>query len=247
MTDSTRASTTQGGGAANAPKGSADTARVLELGRGLASAWAGRLLADGGADVLKVEPPEGDALRRAGPFVGAPHPDRSGLFIATHVNKRATVIDLSTPEGHSQLRAWLAWAEIVIIDHAPDDARALGLDPATVREAHPDLVVLSITPFGVFGPRADWQATELTLAHGGGWANLCPNAHTDPDLPPLKVFGEQSAHLSATCGALVALATWRASRVSGVGESIDLSAQAYLASVLEAAVPLLGYKEFISR
>jgi len=223
------------------------TARVLELGRGLATSWAGRLLADQGADVLKVEPPEGDGLRRRGPFAGEPHPEGSGLFLATNLNKRGAVLDLQTDDGLANLQRLLEWAEIVLLDHAPDEASALGLDPHTLRDRHPDLVALSITPFGISGPRARWQATELAIVHGGGWANLCPNTHSDPSLPPLKVFGEQSAFLAGTCGAVTALATWREARRSGAGEFIDLSAQAYIASVLEAAIPLLGYKEFVAR
>ncbi|MGA1372311.1 MAG: CaiB/BaiF CoA transferase family protein [Pseudomonadales bacterium] len=221
--------------------------RVLELGTGIAVAWAGRLLADGGADVIALEPPGGHPLRHAGPFRDGADADASGLFIATHVNKRARVVDLESSEGREALATLLGWAEILIIDLAPAQATALAIDAESLRSTHPDLVVLSLTPFGVTGPRAHWQATELTVLHGGGWANLCPNAHTDPDLPPLKVFGEQSAFLSGTCGALVALATWRSARASGVGEFIDLSAQAYIASVLEASMPLLGYKEFVSR
>jgi benzylsuccinate CoA-transferase BbsE subunit len=222
-------------------------ARVLELGRGMATTWAGRLLADQGADVLKVEPPEGDALRHRGSSGGGADPERSGLFLAGNLNKRGLTLDLATEAGRARLARLLDWAEIVLLDHTPEEAAALGLDPESLRARHPDLVALSITPFGVRGPRAHWQATELAIVHGGGWANLCPNTHTDPRLAPLKVFGEQSAFLSGTCGAMAALATWREARGSGIGDFIDLSQQAYIASVLEAAMPLLGYKEFVSR
>jgi crotonobetainyl-CoA:carnitine CoA-transferase CaiB-like acyl-CoA transferase len=227
--------------------GGGASARVLELGRGLATAWAGRLLADGGAEVLKVEPPDGDALRHRGPYAGEPGPDRSALFVAANVNKRNTVLDVASAAGRARLEHLLGWAEIVILDHAPDEAQTLELDGRSLAARHPELVALSITPFGIAGPRARWQATELILANAGGWANLCPNTHTDPALPPLKVYGEQSAFLSGTCGALVALAAWRESRRSGIGEFIDFSTQAYVASVLEGAIPALGYKEFIVR
>jgi crotonobetainyl-CoA:carnitine CoA-transferase CaiB-like acyl-CoA transferase len=222
-------------------------ARVLELGRGLATTWAGRLLADGGADVLKVEPPDGDALRHRGPFADEPGPDRSALFVAANLNKRNAVLDVSIPAVRARLERLLEWAEVVLLDHTPDEARDLWLDGESLATRHPDLVALSITPFGVVGPRAHWQATELTVVNGGGWTNLCPNTHTDPTLPPLKAFGEQSAFLAGTCGATVALAAWREARRSGIGEFIDFSTQAYIASVLEGAIPALGYKEFIAR
>ena len=147
--------------------------RVLELGTGIAVAWAGRLLADGGADVITLEPPGGHPLRHAGPFQDGADPDASGLFIATHVNKRARVVDLESLAGREALATLLGWAEILIIDLAPEQATALALDAAELRSTYPDLVVLSLTPFGVTGPRAHWQATELTVLHGGGWANLC--------------------------------------------------------------------------
>ncbi len=229
------------GAAARAP------ARVLELGRGVATAWAGRLLADHGADVLKVEPPAGDALRHRGPSVDAAGAVRSGLFIAVNVNKRGMSLDIACTAGRARLEKLLDWAEIVILDHAPDEANALGLDPDTLTTRYPGLVALSITPFGVRGPRAHYQATELAVVHGGGWANQCPNTHTDPDLPPLKPFGEQCAFMSGTCAAMTALATWREARRSGMGEFIDLAQQAYVASVLEAAIPALGYRELVAR
>jgi crotonobetainyl-CoA:carnitine CoA-transferase CaiB-like acyl-CoA transferase len=230
----------------NARSGAAP-ARVLELGRGMATTWAGRLLADHGADVLKVEPPDGDALRRQSPFAGPPDDRCGGIFLAANVGKRGATLDIAAPTAQARLERLLAWAEIVLLDHAPDEAQRLGLDPDTLAAQHPDLVAVSITPFGVRGPRAHWQATELAIAHGGGWANLCPNTHTDPALPPLKAFGEQCAFLAGTCGAMAGLAHWREARQSGIGEFVDLSAQAYVASVLEAAIPLLGYKEFVAR
>lgn len=209
--------------------------RVLEIGDGLGVAWAGRLLADAGAQVLRLESATTDTLRRR------------GLAAAVHINKGSVSGDITTPEGRRRLERLLAWAEVLLLDLSPDAAARTGLDSQTLTASHPSLVVVSITPFGVRGPRAGYQATELAVLHGGGWANVCPSTHLDPDLPPLKVFGEQSSYLAGTNAAMVALATWREARRSGVGDFIDLSRQAYIASVLEAGMPALGYRELVAR
>ena len=108
-------------------------------------------------------------------------------------------------------------------------------------------MTLSITPFGNTGPYRDFVAEDITIANAGGWANLCPRTHTDPSLPPLKVFGNQAAMMAGIAGATAALATFRDARRSGVGDYIDLSAQAYIASGLEGAIPGYTYQGVVRR
>ena len=207
----------------------------------MASAYAARLMGDAGADVVKVEPPAGDAARRRGPFPGGvPDPERSGMFLALNLNKRGITLDPSTDrDGLDRL---LAWADVLVHDLRASAAGALGLDAQALRAAFPELVTLAITPFGQRGPYAEYAAEELTVANAGGWANLCPATSTDPSLPPLKVFGDQCALMSGIVGAMTALAAARETRRSGVGEYIDLSEQAYVASVLEGGLPILVYR-----
>ena len=220
-----------------------DSPRVLELGRGVATAWAARLLADAGADVVKVEPPEGDPARALGPIPSAtPNLDQSGLFVALNVNKRSVTMNIETPDERAQLDALLAWADIVVLDFAPKHATRLGLNGDALRSRFPRLVIASITPFGSEGPRADYHATELTMAHAGGWASLCPATSADPELEPLKVYGHQCALMTGIAGAMTALAVYREARSSGVGEYIDLAEQAYVACVVESGIPVVGYR-----
>ena len=220
--------------------------RVVELGGGFAAAYAAKLLGDHGADVVKVEPPEGDPTRRRGPFPdGVEDPEKSGAFLALNVNKRGVVVDPSTDAGRGELARLTAWADILVHNLPHDRAAELGVDPATLEAGHPGLVVLSITPFGITGPYRDYQATELIVANAGGWTNLCPGTHPEPESAPLKVFGHQCALMAGTAGALVALATAREARRSGVGEHIDLSEQEYVASVLEGGVPLYSYRNAV--
>ena len=214
--------------------------RVLEIGGGQASAYAAKLLGDHGADVVKVEPPTGDPVRQLGPFRDRPDPNVAGLFLALNQNKRAITLDFeSAPES---LAVWLQWADIVVHGYGPAHSQRLSLDSASMRRDHPGAVVLAISPFGSTGAYADYQATELTLINAGGWANVCPATHEDPNLPPLKVYGDQCQLMAAISGAAVALATWQQTARTGIGEFIDFSVQSYVASVLEAALPALSYR-----
>jgi crotonobetainyl-CoA:carnitine CoA-transferase CaiB-like acyl-CoA transferase len=216
---------------------------VLELGSGVASSYAAKLLGDTGAEVIKVESPDGDFVRQRGPFPNGQSEQASGgLFLAINQNKRSICLDFASSGGLDDLANLLVWADIVVHGLSRKQAIELDLDPASVDKNHPSLVVLSLTPFGITGPYADFQATELILSNAGGWANLCPATHTDPDLPPLKVFGDQCALMSAVAGATAALAFMQDRSSSQVGEYIDFSIQEYVASVLEVAVPAYSYK-----
>ncbi|MEM7278323.1 MAG: CoA transferase [Pseudomonadota bacterium] len=211
---------------------------VLELGGGVAASYAAKLLADQGADVIKVEDPAGDRTRHRGPYPDdTPHPEKSGLFLPLNVQKRSVVTE--------NLEPLLAWADVLVYSYRAEKARTLGLDAESLAAAHPDLLVLSITPFGAVGPYAEFAAEELIVTNAGGWAGLCPATRTEPEFPPLKVFGYQCAMMAGTAGALAITATLRDVRRTGVGEFIDLSEQEYVASVLEAGIPVYSYREEI--
>ncbi|MDE0036732.1 MAG: CoA transferase [Gammaproteobacteria bacterium] len=217
--------------------------RVLELGGGVSAAYAAKLLGDHGADVVKVEPPEGDPARRLGPFPeDAEDVEKSGTFLALNVNKRGVCLDITAPEGRRGLDELLGWADILVHNEPRLRALELGLDPSTLERVHPQLVTLSITPFGITGPYRDYRATELIVANAGGWASFCPGTHPEPEFPPLKVFGHPCAMMAGTAGALAALATARETRRSGIGDYIDLSEQDYVASALEAGIPVYSYR-----
>ena len=220
--------------------------RVLELGSGVSASYAAKLLGDDSADVIKVEEPEGDATRRRGPFPNdQADPEKSGLFLALNVNKRGACLDLRSAAGRQDLERLVAWSHILVHNYSRLRADALGLNPNVLQEKHPDLVVLSITPFGITGPYRDYRATELIVANAGGWAGVCPATHPEIDLPPLKVFGHQCAMMTATAGAMAALPALRDARRSGIGEHIDLSEQAYVAGVLEGAIPTYAYRNLV--
>ncbi len=207
----------------------------------MATSYASKLLADEGADVIKVESLEGDPLREEEHSdLNAKSSTRNGLFLALNINKRGVALDFSDSKSLTHL---LDWAELVILGVSNPEFLELGLDAKSLLENRPHLVVISITPFGLEGPYSGYLAEELTLVNAGGWANLCPATHSDPLLPPLKPFGEQCSMMAAVSAAATALAYLRKARSTGTGELIDFSIQEYICSVLEVAIPVYSYKE----
>src|SRR6266849_6240731 len=145
--------------------------KVLELGYMVSAAYATKLMADLGADVIKVEEPDGDRARQRGPFPqGIVDPEQSGLFLYLNTNKRGCTLDLR--HDRETLARLVAWADLLVHNYPPAEMAALGIDYPTFRAINPRLVMCSITPFGLTGPHKDYHAYELTVAHGGGWAWL---------------------------------------------------------------------------
>lgn len=214
--------------------------RVLEIGEMVSAPYATKLMAGLGADVIKVEDPAGDRARTRGPFPpSAPgDPNASGLFLALNTNKRSVVID---GDGGSLRDRLVGDADIIITNYGPDHLASMGFDLERARVQRPELVVCSITPFGLTGPYAGYRAEEITVAHGGGWAYLCPGASSDVDEPPLKVFGHQTDFHSGVAGAMAALAAYRRAELTGIGDHIDLSTMAHTAAMLETAVLSTSY------
>jgi crotonobetainyl-CoA:carnitine CoA-transferase CaiB-like acyl-CoA transferase len=140
-----------------------DGVRVLELGGHISAPFCAKLLADYGADVVKVEPPgQGDEARRMGPFVGDdPHAEKSIPFLYLNTNKRGITLDPALPSGKKVLASLIGTADIVIENFSPSDAEALGLTYASLSRVNPHLVVTSITPFGLTGPYRDYTATDI--------------------------------------------------------------------------------------
>ncbi len=164
--------------------------RVLELGGLVSAPVATKMMGDLGADVVKIEPPEGDRARRRGPYppdVSATDPDleRSGLFLGLNTNKRGITLDLGDSEGRARFDDLVATADVLVHNHVPMEMEVLGLAYDRLRAIRPELVMCSITPFGLSGPHCDYRAEELTVQHGGGWGWLSPGATDYPELPPL--------------------------------------------------------------
>ena len=196
--------------------------RVLDLTRDVAGPYATKLLADFGADVFKLEPPEGDPARAFGPFpADEPHPERSGLFLHLNTNKRSAVLDPSSPEGAATIRRLAAEADVLLEDYAPGQAAAWGWDPRELADANPGLAVISITAFGQTGPYRDYRGSELTLQAIGGPLHQTGNR----DREPLKLAGHYAhyhAGITAALAALLIRLRVEGGDVAG-GDYVDLS------------------------
>ena len=200
---------------------------VIEIGGGFAASSTGKALADLGAEVVKVEPPEGDPLRRRGlvPGSGAA---AGGPFLHLNANKRSVVLDRSQGPDRARFRELLGRADLAIREgHAPDleDADAW-------RERNPRLVVVSITPFGLTGPRRGWRGDELTLVHAGGWGYIIPGRGAPREWPPIRPFGHHALIQAGLHAAVAALAACRDARRCGLGDHLDVSVQESVAFLL---------------
>src|SRR4030042_3296463 len=181
--------------------------KILEFASMVSGPYCGKLLADLGANVVKVEIPEGDPARAFGPFpITGPNPEGSGLFLYNNTSKRGITLDLTAPEGLDPFKKLLIWADVLIDNYPPACLMNLGLGWETIHQLNPDLVYTSITPYGRSGPRSTVKGDELTLIHGGGLGNLMPTRSADIDRPPVKLGGFQMAYYGAIVAALTTLA-----------------------------------------
>jgi crotonobetainyl-CoA:carnitine CoA-transferase CaiB-like acyl-CoA transferase len=221
--------------------------RVVECGELVAAAYASKLLADLGADVVKVEPPSGDGARRRGPFPGGtPDPERSGLFLYLNTNKRGVALDLRQTADRDRFRALARGADLLLHNVPPADMAAHGLDYAALSALNPRLVMTSITPYGLDGERRDWQATDLTLWSAGGIAYLNGGGHEAEDLPPLKPYGLQAEFQGGVNAAVAALGALLARRRTGRGQHVVVSIQQALAAILELTFEYWPYQGLIA-
>ncbi len=201
--------------------GALDDVVVMELGQEVSGPYAAKLLADLGARVIKVEPPDGDRARLAGPFPGGvPHPERSGLFLHFNTNKESAALDLDSQAGQRAVRRLARGAHILIENYPPGYLAERGLGYAALRRLNPALVYTSITHFGQTGPWASWQGEEIVDWAVGGWMYF----GGDPARPPLMVPGRQAEQQAGMHGALASLAALRRARRTGRGQRIDVSA-----------------------
>jgi crotonobetainyl-CoA:carnitine CoA-transferase CaiB-like acyl-CoA transferase len=208
--------------------------RVVECGQGVSAAFGAKMIADLGAEVIKVEPPGGDLTRRRGPFPNdKPDPEKSGLFVYLNTNKRGVTADLGKPEGRELLGRLLEKADILIHNVPPYERANQGLDSAALSAKYPGLIVASISMYGDRGPRANWRGYELNASNAGGWAYLSPGASPYPELPPLKPFGAQCDFQGGAHAALTSLAAMRHKLRTGKGQAIDVCEREAIAAMLE--------------
>ena len=191
---------------------------VLELSTGIAGAYCTKLLADGGAKIVKIEAPQGDPLRRWSASEARIEPGSDGaLFGFLGCSKHSVVADPGLDDDIALVHDLLAAADAVVWSRGSTVAQCDAFTPAALHRSYPHLTVTSITPFGLEGPWRDRPATEFTLqAWSGGIVGL---GRGSPDRAPVYVGGQVGEYLA---GAYASAATL-ASRLRGAGELLDLS------------------------
>src|ERR1700687_4335080 len=160
--------------------------KVIELGELASAPYAAKLMADMGAEVIKIERPGvGDCARVRGPFPGhQPHPEKSGLFLYLNTNKLGVTLDIARPEGFEILEKLVAQADVLIHNVWPPAMDRAGLSFERLRKVNPRLVMTSITPYGLTGPNRDLRAEDLTVWSAGGVCVLNGAGPDHPEMPP---------------------------------------------------------------
>ncbi len=203
--------------------------RVLDL-TDHRGALCARILADMGADVIKIEAPAGESGRRIGPFVDdQPHRDRSLFFWFYNLNKRSMTLDLINPRGAEILRALARSADVIVESFAPGTLAKLGLGWDELQRANPALILCSIAPFGQSGPYRDFEADDTILTALAGM--LYVNGF--PGRKPVRPLGLQAYHSASYYGAIAILLAMLARERDGIGQWIDLSIQEAAAAAVE--------------
>ena len=213
--------------------------RVLDLTHCVSGPYCTKLLADYGAQVIKVEKPgEGDRARRIGPFFkDDPHPEKSGLFLPLNTNKKGISLNLKTQTGVKIFKELVKDVDILVENFEPRVMPSLGLEYKTLEDINPRLVKTSISNFGQTGPYRDYKATELVIFSMG------PHMITEgePGREPLKFPGFKAQYLAGTHAAAVTMAAFFGSKSTGIGQEVDVSIMECLSSPPEGAGRLMNY------
>ncbi|UUL81987.1 CaiB/BaiF CoA transferase family protein [Sphingomonas qomolangmaensis] len=197
--------------------------RVIELARILAGPWCGQLLADLGADVIKIERPgAGDDTRHWGPpFLHAPDGTNldAAYFHSTNRGKTSRAIDIATAEGQAEVRALIADADVMIENYKVGGLVKYGLDHASLSALNPRLITCSITGFGQTGPYAPRAGYDFVIQAMGGFMSLTG----EPDGPPQKAGIAYADIFTGVYSAVAILAALRQRDMTGRGAQIDMA------------------------
>jgi crotonobetainyl-CoA:carnitine CoA-transferase CaiB-like acyl-CoA transferase len=185
----------------------------------------GKLFADMGAEVIKLEPPgAGDAMRAHPPFPGdIPHPEKSGAFLYLNTSKKSLTLNAATPSGAEVFRKLIASADVLIENHAPGYLDSIGFGYQALHALNPRLIVTSITPFGQTGPYCDWKGTDLIEFAMSLTGYNTPTMIDDAEREnPLRAPGHQAEMMGATAAAAASMFAVFHRDSTGEGQWIDV-------------------------
>jgi len=223
------------------PDGALQGITVIELGQMVSAPYCGRLFADYGADVIKLEAPGGEVARRWGPFPrDRADPEKSGLFHFLNSNKRGVTLDVGAPAGRELLLRLLQRADVLIENHLPRQMRDWKLDYPTLSELNPELVMISITPFGQTGPYSEWKGSDLNAYHlSGAGHRYCGH----PDGAPLEHGTFAADFFGAAAAATWGLAAVMGRQRVGGGQQVDVSCAEAIAATFVGGQNIGGYAQ----
>ncbi len=217
----------------NVPPQALDGIRVLDL-AGEAGMYCTKLLADLGADVILMEPPDGAAARRIGPFYGdESNSNKSLYFWNLNTNKRSVTRDLGSADGQESFRRLAATADVVVECFQPGYLDSLSLGYDDLSQIRPDIIVTSITGFGQSGPHSQYKTADMVGQAMSGMMHL----DGFPDDPPNMLYGEQAYHCASTQAAVGTLIALFHRERTGEGQHVDVAIQEANLLNQETAMP----------
>lgn len=216
--------------------------KVIEYGDFLGVPFCGKLLADLGAEVIKVEKPmEGDPARRKGPFPeDKPGIERSGLFLYLNANKLGVTLDLDKETGREIFRKLIKDTDILIEDTKPGKLAELGLSYSNLKSVNPSLIMTSITPFGQTGPYKDYEGSDLIAWQMGGAGYVTPRWAGTAEQEPLQAtqFASFMAAINAAAATMCALLVQKR---TGLGQQVDVSLLESMVTAIAEITPAWPY------
>jgi len=217
--------------------------RVLDL-ADQKGVYCTKLLADLGADTIKIEMPGGDPMRRIGPFFhDKPDAEKSLYWFQFNTSKRGITLNLDTADGREILKQLVLTADVMVETFPPGHLDSMGLGYSVLKEINPRLILTSITPFGQTGPYRDFKGSDMVAQAMGGLMYLAGF----PEDPPYRIHGSQAYHsasVQATVGTMIALYT---RELTGEGQQVDVSLQESVLMAMETAMQHYDMRKEIRR
>ena len=218
--------------------------KVLDLTHHIAGPYCTKLMADFGAEVLKVERPGGDPARRMAPFLhDEADPEKSLVFAYLNTNKQSVTLNLKSEKGIQVLKSLVEESDVLVENFAPKVMPSLGLDFETLQQINPSLVMTSISNFGQTGPYRDYKAADIVEYALGGLMYIF-GAY---DREPLKHAFNQAQFKAGTDAASATLMATYHQRLTGEGQRVDVSIQEAVATGLRDVVNNFTYTGAVRR
>lgn len=221
--------------------------KIIDCTQGIGGPYCTKLLADFGAEVIKIEPREGDFTRKTGPFLhNGPDLEGSGTFFYLNTNKKSVTLDLNTTQGSAIFKKILKHADVLVENFPPGTMEKMGLNAESLKQENPQLIITSITAFGQTGPYRDYKATNLTLSGMGG-VMYTMRPGKKPIDRPVKAGGSQAEYTTGVLSFIATVAALLNTGFTHKGTTVDISAMECVVSSLMGNLAEYSYLGFSRR